>query len=60
MIDYSEHLTQMDKITRQMKDALRSTRLTMAYDLSMMLLKETELLTLNIAELKREQESRQS
>jgi hypothetical protein len=58
MTDYSEHLTQMTKLTKQMTDALRSNRLTEAYNLYMMLLKETQLLEHSLIELKREQESR--
>jgi hypothetical protein len=58
MIDYSEHLMQMAKLTKQMEDALRKRHHSMAYDLSMMLLKETKLLTNNLADTRHEWESR--
>lgn len=60
MIDYSEHLTQMDKLTKQMREALRKNDFTSAHDLSIMLLGETRLLSVNLKERKREQESQQS
>jgi len=59
MIDYSGHLMQMDKLKRQMENALRKNQIAMACELCAMLMKETMLLELNLLERKREQESRQ-
>ena len=58
MIDYAEHLTQMDKIRKQLREALLKNQYGIAYGLCLMLEKETQLLTQNIAEKSREQESR--
>ena len=60
MTDYAWHLTQMNKIQKQMRDALLKNQFDMAYNLSVMLEKETRFLRQSIGELKREMESRMS
>jgi hypothetical protein len=60
MQDYAEHLTQLDKLRKQMRQAALKKDWAMAEQLSLMSQTEQRLLTLNFAELKREQESRLS
>jgi hypothetical protein len=60
MIDYAEHLIQMDKLRKQMRQATFKQDWQMAHDLSLMMLTEAKLLSLNFAELKREKESHKS
>ena len=60
MTDYSEHLLAIDKLKKQLRDALLKNHHTLACDLSMMLLTEARLLSVTVADLKRETESRTS
>lgn len=60
MQDYAEHLTQLDKLKKQIRQAALAQDWKMAKELSLMAQTEQRLLTLNFAELEREQESRKS